>query len=95
VIGWPFHIGAYRALKGKRANMDCLVSFGTNASYLYSMISIIHHHIMEHHMTGKYSPTDFFETSAMLITFVLLGKYMESSVRRSAHAWGICTLCFN
>eukprot|EP00889_Picochlorum_renovo_P005597 jgi/Picre1/32627/NNA_007973.t1 len=81
VIGWPFHIGAYRALKGKRANMDCLVSFGTNASYLYSMISIIHHHIMEHHMTGKYSPTDFFETSAMLITFVLLGKYMESSAK--------------
>jgi len=81
VIGWQFHVGAYKALKSKRANMDCLVSFGTNASYIYSMISIIHHHIMSHHMTGMYSPTDFFETSAMLITFVLIGKYLESSAK--------------
>lgn len=81
VLGWQFHIGAFRALKSKRANMDCLVSFGTNASYLYSVISIIHHHIMLHHMSGKYTPTDFFETSSMLITFVLLGKYLESSAK--------------
>ena len=80
-VGWQFHAGAYRALKARRANMDCLVSFGTNASYAYSMISIIHHHVMEHHVTGNYSPTDFFETSAMLITFVLLGKYLESSAK--------------
>jgi P-type Cu+ transporter len=80
-IGWQFHIGAYRAIKAKRANMDCLVSFGTNASYVYSVISIIHHHIMMHHMTGEYTPTDFFETSSMLITFVLLGKYLESSAK--------------
>ena len=81
VIGWQFHVGAYKALKAKRANMDCLVSFGTNASYIYSLISIIHHHIMSHHMTGMYSPTDFFETAAMLITFVLIGKYLESSAK--------------
>ena len=80
-VGWQFHVGAYRALKARRANMDCLVSFGTNASYVYSMISIIHHHVMMHHVTGLYSPTDFFETSAMLITFVLLGKYLESSAK--------------
>ena len=80
-VGWQFHVGAYRALKARRANMDCLVSFGTNASYAYSMISIIHHHVMMHHVTGRYSPTDFFETSAMLITFVLLGKYLESSAK--------------
>jgi len=80
-VGWQFHVGAYRALKARRANMDCLVSFGTNAAYAYSMISIIHHHVMMHHMTGRYTPTDFFETSAMLITFVLLGKYLESSAK--------------
>lgn len=81
IIGWQFHVGAYRAIKAKRANMDCLVSFGTNASYLYSVISIVHHHMMLHHMTGEYTPTDFFETSSMLITFVLLGKYLESSAK--------------
>lgn len=61
--------------------MDVLVSLGTNASYLYSMISILHHHFMRHHVTGMYRPTDFFETSAMLITFILLGKYFEASAK--------------
>ena len=64
-----------------RANMDVLVSLGTNASYLYSIISILHHHVMRHHETGLYRPTDFFETSAMLITFILLGKYLEASAK--------------
>jgi len=61
--------------------MDVLVSLGTNASYLYSIISIMHHHFMHHHETGQYRPTDFFETSAMLITFILLGKYLEASAK--------------
>ena len=60
--------------------MDVLVSLGTNASYAYSVISIMHHHFNAHHMTGGYQPTDFFETSAMLITLVLFGKYLESTV---------------
>ena len=64
-----------------RANMDVLVSLGTNASYIYSIISILHHHFMHHHETGLYRPTDFFETSAMLITFILLGKYLEASAK--------------
>lgn len=69
-----------------RANMDVLVSLGTNASYLYSMISILHHHIMRHHITGLYRPTDFFETSAMLITFILLGKYLEAAAKSRTSA---------
>ena len=35
-----------------RANMDVLVSLGTNASYIYSLISIIHHHLAFHYTTG-------------------------------------------
>lgn len=81
VIGWPFHVGSYKALKSGRANMDVLVSLGTNASYMYSVISIVHHHYVNHHDSGDYQPTDFFETSAMLISFVLVGKFLESSVR--------------
>jgi Cu+-exporting ATPase len=46
VSGWRFHRGAYTALRGGRANMDVLVSMGTNASYLYSLISMVHHHVM-------------------------------------------------
>jgi len=54
--------------------MDVLVSLGTNASYIYSLISILHHHFSGHHQDMAYRPTDFFETSAMLITFILLGN---------------------
>lgn len=85
-IGWRFHAGAWKALKNSRANMDVLVSLGTNASYAYSMISILHHHIMRHHITGQYRPTDFFETSAMLITFILLGKYLEAAAKSRTSA---------
>ena len=60
--------------------MDVLVSLGTNAAYLYSALSILHHHFARHHISGDYVPTDFFETSAMLITFILLGKYLEVSI---------------
>jgi len=81
-VGRRFHVGAWRAIKRGMANMDVLVSLGTNAAYAYSAISILHHHFARHHVTGKYVPTDFFETSAMLITFILLGKYLESSAKR-------------
>jgi Cu+-exporting ATPase len=50
------------------ANMDVLVALGTSAAYFYSLIAVI----MVLH-TGLY-----FETSAVLITLVLLGKYLES-----------------
>ena len=66
--------------------MDVLVSLGTNASYIYSLISILHHHFAQHHMTGSYQPTDFFETAAMLITFILLGKYLEASAKGKTSA---------
>ncbi|KAK9840963.1 hypothetical protein WJX81_002856 [Elliptochloris bilobata] len=81
VIGWRFHVGAWRTLRSGRANMDVLVSLGTNASYIYSAISILHHHLRRHHVTGAYTPTDFFETAAMLVTFILLGKYLEASAK--------------
>lgn len=57
--------------------MDVLIALGTNASYIYSLISVLEHRLMGHGQ-GDYTPTDFFETSAMLITFILLGKYLES-----------------
>jgi len=85
-VGYRFHAGAWRALKRGTANMDVLVSMGTNAAYFYSAISILHHHFASHHKSGNYVPTDFFETSAMLITFILLGKYLESSAKSRTSA---------
>ncbi|CAD7704910.1 unnamed protein product [Ostreobium quekettii] len=80
VIGWRFQSGAWRALRRGTANMDVLVALGTDASYLYSIISVLHHRFLDH-TRNEYTPTDFFETSAMLITFILMGKYLESAAK--------------
>lgn len=81
VIGARFHVGAYHALRRGAANMDVLVSLGTNAAYTYSVISVIHHWWAEHRLHIQYHPTDFFETSGMLITIVLLGKFLEAHAK--------------
>ncbi|MQL94187.1 hypothetical protein Taro_026841 [Colocasia esculenta] len=71
VIGKRFYKAAYRALRNGSTNMDVLVALGTSASYFYSVSALIYRAF-----TGIRAPT-YFETSAMLITFVLLGKYLE------------------
>uniref|UniRef100_A0A166IGL3 P-type Cu(+) transporter n=1 Tax=Daucus carota subsp. sativus TaxID=79200 RepID=A0A166IGL3_DAUCS len=72
VIGKRFYVAAWRALKNGSTNMDVLVALGTSASYFYSVCALLYGAV-----TGFWSPT-YFETSAMLITFVLLGKYLET-----------------
>ncbi|KAB1997876.1 hypothetical protein ES319_D12G051500v1 [Gossypium barbadense] len=71
VIGKRFYVAAGRALRNGSTNMDVLVALGTSASYFYSVGALLYGAI-----TGFWSPT-YFETSSMLITFVLLGKYLE------------------
>ncbi|KAK9156228.1 hypothetical protein Sjap_003708 [Stephania japonica] len=71
VIGKRFYVAAGRALRNGSTNMDVLVALGTTASYLYSVCALLYGAL-----TGFWSQT-YFETSAMLITFVLLGKYLE------------------
>lgn len=61
LIGFPFYQSAYRALRNGSANMDVLVVIGTSAAYGYSIF-------------GK---DLYFETSAVLITFILGGKWIE------------------
>ncbi|XP_065851861.1 copper-transporting ATPase RAN1 [Euphorbia lathyris] len=71
VIGKRFYVAAGRALRNGTTNMDVLVALGTSASYFYSVCALLYGAA-----TGFWSPT-YFETSSMLITFVLLGKYLE------------------
>ncbi|XP_073142059.1 copper-transporting ATPase HMA4-like [Henckelia pumila] len=72
IIGKRFYAGSYHALKRKSANMDVLVALGTNAAYFYSI------YIMIKALTSaSFEGHDFFETSSMLISFILLGKYLE------------------
>lgn len=65
-VGYTFYVGAYKSIKSKAMNMDVLVVMGTSAAYFYSIYNwyVGHDHF-------------YFESSAMIITLVLLGKMLE------------------
>lgn len=73
IIGGQFYIGAYKALRNKSANMDVLVALGTSAAYFYSLYLTLKSIGSSHHMVEMY-----YETSAVLITLILLGKLFEA-----------------
>ncbi|GED12938.1 heavy metal translocating P-type ATPase [Aneurinibacillus migulanus] len=73
IIGGQFYIGAYKALRNKSANMDVLVALGTSAAYFYSLYLTLKSVGSSHHMVEMY-----YETSAVLITLILLGKLFEA-----------------
>ncbi|KAF0219471.1 MAG: Cu2+-exporting [Geobacteraceae bacterium] len=74
--GLTFYSGSYHALKNKSANMDVLVALGTSAAYFYSLFAFFG-------LLGGHAEV-FFETSAMLIAFIRLGKYLEARARGRA-----------
>ncbi|XP_078154453.1 copper-transporting ATPase HMA4-like isoform X2 [Carex rostrata] len=76
IIGWRFYMGSYHALRRGSSNMDVLVSLGTNAAYFYSVYIAVKAATLP-----NFEGQDFFETSAMLISFILLGKYLESMAK--------------
>ncbi|WP_039044403.1 heavy metal translocating P-type ATPase [Sporosarcina sp. ZBG7A] len=70
-IGWTFYKGAFSALRNGSANMDVLVVLGTSAAYFYSVFLVL---------TGSNHGL-YFETSAVLITLILLGKLFEARAK--------------
>lgn len=70
-IGWSFYKGAFSALRNGSANMDVLVVLGTSAAYFYSVFLVL---------TGSDHGL-YFETSAVLITLILLGKLFEARAK--------------
>ncbi len=82
IVGKQFYTGAYKALKNKSANMDVLVALGTSAAYFYSLYLTI-----QAAANGNNMPELYFETSAVLITLILLGKLFEARAKgRSSEA---------
>ncbi len=70
VIAYPMYKSAYRALKGKSANMDTLIILGTSAAYFYSLYLLFSSQM---HL--------YFETSSVLITIVIFGRYLEAKAK--------------
>ena len=75
--GWTFYVGAYHAIKNKTANMDLLVSIGTLVAYFYSTIVLFFPSALPVKERDVY-----FDVSAVIIAFVLLGKYMEEAIKK-------------
>ena len=68
IVGWQFYKGTWNALKNKSANMDSLIALGTSAAYLFSVYNVL------------FNPEggQYFETSAILITLVIMGRWFEA-----------------
>ena len=76
ILGWQFYRGAYKNLKNFTANMDVLVVMGTTAAYGFSLYQTYLW------MTGEVAhPHLYFEASAIIITLILFGKYLETRAK--------------
>jgi Cu+-exporting ATPase len=74
VIGWRFYRHGWASLRGGGANMDVLVAIGTSAAYFYSLYNVFYQE-MPH---GTMMKDLYFEASAVIITLVIFGKYLET-----------------
>jgi Cu+-exporting ATPase len=70
-VGGQYYVGAFKALRNRSANMDVLIVMGSSAAYFYSipiLLGLIDGHV-------------YFETSAVIITLIVLGKFLEARAK--------------
>ena len=70
-VGWQYYVGAFKALRNRSANMDVLIAMGSSAAYLYSIPITVG--LLEGHV--------YFETGAVIITLIKLGKFLEARAK--------------
>ena len=70
--GWDYYVGGWKSLKNRSANMDVLVAMGSSVAYFYSFAVLIFPSLGQH---------VYFETSAVIITLIKLGKMLESRTK--------------
>jgi len=81
--GWSFYRGAWNALRTRNINMDFLIALGTSVAYFYSVIVMFFPDVLP----VKVAERDvYFEVSAVIIAFVLLGRYMEEIIKKKSSA---------
>lgn len=76
IIGGQFYRGAYKSLRNGSANMDVLIALGTSAAYFYSLYLSVDWFVAG--ADAQHPPAMYYETSAILITLVILGKVLEA-----------------
>eukprot|EP00041_Stephanoeca_diplocostata_P022512 m.538283 g.538283 ORF g.538283 m.538283 type:complete len:1088 (+) comp22081_c0_seq2:227-3490(+) len=75
-VGARYYRGSYHALKAGGANMDVLIAIGTSTAYVYSAVLVV-----ANMFSAGFDGDQYFETSAMLITIIVLGEYIKESAK--------------
>ncbi|MBV6399819.1 MAG: Copper-exporting P-type ATPase [Anaerolineales bacterium] len=70
-VGWQYYVGAYKSLRNGSANMDVLIAMGSSVAYIYSMFITF----------GALAGHVYFETAAVIITLIRLGKFLEARAK--------------
>src|SRR6266536_2880370 len=73
IVGWEFHRGAIRSLRHGSANMDTLVSLGSTAAYILSVVATFFPQVV--------GSVTFYDTTALIVTLIFLGKYLEARAK--------------
>jgi Cu+-exporting ATPase len=70
-VGWQYYVGGYKAIRNGSANMDVLIAMGSSAAYFYSIPVLL----------GWIPGHVYFETGAVIITLIRLGKFLEARAK--------------
>jgi len=70
-VGWQYYVGAYKSLRNGSANMDVLIAMGSSVAYFYSLAVTL----------GWIAGHVYFETAAVIITLIRLGKFLEARAK--------------
>lgn len=70
-VGWQYYLGAYKALRSGATNMDVLIAMGSSVAYFYSVLVTL----------GLVAGDVYFETAAVIITLIRLGKFLEARAK--------------
>ncbi len=71
IVGWQYYVGAYKSLRSGAANMDALIAMGSSVAYFYSVLVTL----------GLVAGHVYFETAAVIITLIRLGKFLEARAK--------------
>ena len=75
-LGYRFYVGTWIGLRNRTANMDTLIAVGTSAAYIYSLLATL--------LPKSFTGGMYYDTAAVIITFILLGKYFEALTKGKA-----------
>lgn len=81
-VGWDYYVGGYKSLRNGSANMDVLVAMGSSVAYFYS-VAVLLAQTAGSNALGEHV---YFETSAVIITLIVLGKLLEARAKGQTSA---------